>query len=413
MAFPFFTLTNKVPLVGFDPTGAILEAEVAAVPLPSAIEDLGAFVLADTTSIVAAKVQRATTIQVTCPVPATVAPVLDVDAGIESVGVLTSGQGYVRPPVLLAIDNVDIFNTPQKGASFQAYLKLVTGEGGLTRIAAGTGYSARTIVGAVGGLPPGTFTDTETDIDEGADRGSDFLGTLGVAARTVDPPSRVGPNTEACVNFVTVLVGGENYSAETQILFLGAEPDAGGRPPFAFPVIDPVTGAITGVQMVDPGMGFIAPLTAVAFDPTDAGSGAELSVSMMRGRPAALTFTRNVVTGAITSVDLLGGDGGDGYVTVPRIVIFDPAGTGSGAVYTADAVPGGAVAQLGVSRVDVLAKGALYNVAVILAVLTRFEAAYFVALSEGNLTVPGAAFQNLLRTAIQELVATQVTESLS
>lgn len=405
MAFPFYQLDYHVPIVG-SLTGALLAPLVSAVPLPvDQIEQLGAFVSVDTT-VVGADVDRTVTVEVDCPIPASLAPVLDPDGGIEAVTVTGTGVGYVRPPVILANEPAtDFLNARTRGVSLQAYLQIVTLEpgGSITEISPGAGYSAATIVGAIGGLPPGQGSMTQSDPD-GAD---DWLGTLGFGTREKDPPANSALNTEACVNFVTVTAQGENYAASTQVLFLGAEPSPGGRPPVAFPVI--VGGRITRVQMVDPGAGYVAPLTVTFFDPTGAGHGAVGSVSMMRGRPAQLLAS--VAEGEVTGVTVV--DPGDGYVSVPQIVIFDPTGAGSGAVYTVDAVPNVAIPLMGVSRVDVLNPGKGYAPTVALSPFTLFEAAYIVSLASGDFTEPGRAWRNLLRTAIQNLVATQVTENIS
>jgi len=71
---------------------------------------------------------------------------------------------------------------------------------------------------------------------------------------------------------VAVNAGGVNYSAQTSVSF--ASP-SGGTGAVATPTI--AVGAITAVTMVAPGSGFDTGATAIASDPTGAGSGAILT----------------------------------------------------------------------------------------------------------------------------------------
>jgi hypothetical protein len=411
MAFPQYTITYKVEAIGSMPTG-VLEEQIAAIPLPvSQLEKIGAFVVSDTTSSAGTEITRAVVVQVSAPSEATLA--VDVGdllapgqsgSGIKSVTVTARGEGYVVAPPCLAMERTetlaDLQGIPGKGARFQSYLQIVAEAA--TQISEGTGYSSQTVAGLVGGMPLGAATAT----DPGPDGSDDFLSSQGFGTRLSDPRATPAPFT-ACVGSLIITEPGSGYSPETVILW--AEPTGTGiaRKPIAFPII--TDGHVTGVVLVDPGAGYVESPLPVIFDPTGSGEDAELSYSMVRGTPAQLQVNLGD-EGAITSITVL--EPGDGYVSVPQLVIFDPTGGGSGAVYTVDAVPGGPPSLLGVSRVDVLNAGAEYQAPVVKA-FTLFEAAFQKSILEGNLTYPSRAFNNFIRTSIQNLVPTLVTETVA
>jgi hypothetical protein len=413
MAFPQYTITYAVAAVGAMPPGDI-EEQLAAIPLPIAqLEALGVYVVSDTTTLTGTEATRAIVVQVSAPSEAMLAAHViapgESGSGIGSVTVTSAGAGYVAAPPVIGMETgqtlAELQGQPGKGSRFQAYLKLIAGSA--TQVAEGTGYSASTVAGLVGGMPLGAATAT----DPGPDGADDFLSSQGFGTRQSDPRATKAPFT-ACVGSLVVTEQGHGYSAETVILW--AEPTApiaGARKPTAFPIV--TGGKVTGVVLVDPGSGYVESPLPVIFDPMGTGEDAELQYSMVRGIPAQLTVNRGD-EGAVSSISIT--DPGDGYVSVPQLVLFDPTGGGSGAVYTVDAVPGsgapGTASLLGVSRVDVLNTGAEYQAPAALA-MTLFEAAFEKAISLGDDAYPSKAFNNLIRTAIQNLVPTLVTETVA
>lgn len=417
MAFPQYTITYKVEAVGAMPPG-VIEEQVFAIPLPIAqLEALGAFVVSDTTSLTGTEVTREVVVQVSAPTEATLeVQISDLvnpgasGSGIKSVTVKSSGAGYVVAPPCIAMESgqtlAELQSIRGKGARFQSYLKIIGASA--TQVEQGSGYSTETVAGLVGGMPLGAATAT----DPGPDGEDDFLSSEGFGTRNRDARATKAPFT-ACVGSLVVTEPGSGYSAGTVILW--AEPTAkiaDARKPTAFPLL--TGGKVTGVVLVDPGSGYVESPLPVIFDPAKTGKGAELQYSMVRGIPAKLEVSLGDL-GAVTSVTVT--DPGDGYVSVPQLVIFDPTGGGSGAVYTVDAVPGsgmtpGVASLLGVSRVDVLNPGAEYQAPAVSA-MTLFEAAFQKAILVGDDAYPGKAFANFLRTAIQNLVPTLVTETVA
>ena len=329
-------------------------------------------------------------------------PVLDLSQSaspIDAATVGTAGVGYIKPPVFWTGDASgetlsDFLAQSGKGARFQAYLKVTGSFAHL--LSGGSGYSAATTAALVGGMPLGTATDTQ------AQPGT-FLSGAGVGTRLSDPAANAALNTMACLRAVAVLNQGRNYSGATQCLVLGDPPPPGGRKAVCHPII--VGGKVIRVLVVDPGMGYIRTPTFGFFDPAGTGSGAVATANMVRGKPATLSV--NLSDGSVGSVGIT--DPGDGYVSVPDLVIFDPGG-GFGAEATVGPVIGGAASLLGVSRLDVMARGKGYT-APVLHQRSFFEAAFLVG--DGDVTAPFRAFFNLMKTQIQNALSTEVTETVS
>jgi hypothetical protein len=408
MAFPQYTITYKVEAIGSMPPG-VIEEQVSQIPLPiSQLEALGVYVVSDTTTQVGTEVTRAIVVQVSAPSEAVLAAHViapgQSGSGIGSVTVTSAGAGYVAAPPCIGMESgqtiAELERIAGKGSRFQSYLKVVSGTA--TQVEPGLGYSSETVAGLVGGMPLGAATKT----DLGPDGSDDFLSSQGFGTRLSDPRATRAPFT-ACVGSLLVTDPGRNYSAQTVILW--AEPTGTGvaRKPIAFPVI--TGGKVTDAVLVDPGAGYVESPLPVLFDPTGDGKGAELSYSMVRGTPAELSVNLGD-GGAITSITVV--DPGDGLVSVPRLVIFDPTGGGSGAVYTVDAVPGGPASLLGVSRVDVLNTGTEYQAPAVKA-MTLFEAAVEKSIASGDDAYPSKAFNNFILTSIQNLVPTLVTETVA
>lgn len=409
MALPFVTIVYAVPAKAVIP--ATIQAALAAVPLPIAtIEEIGAYVVSDTNSNSGGFAVRTIVLRLNAPTPATATAVLEAGPSgspIESVR-HTHGLGYVRPPVWWIGDPPaqtlpEFLVTEGKGARLQSYLGVFPGRESpeATLIAAGTGYSSQTTAALIGGMPKGLSSDTQ------APPGT-FLGTTPTGTRLVDPTSNGALNTLGVVSSVAMLSQGRNYDPTTKATPLDSTPVAGGRLPKGFPVI--VGGKIVSVQLTDPGMGLITVPTWAFLDPTGAGSGAVASSSMQRGKPATLSVSVGM-GGVITSVNVL--DGGDGYVSVPDAVLFDPTGGGTGGSFTVGPVVNGAASVLGVSRVDVLNRASGFSAPPALNERSFFEAAYLVAEAQGNVTQQLRPFQNLMKSAIQRALAAEVFEQVS
>jgi len=408
MALPFVTVEYTVPVKGA--TAAAIGAALAAVPLPLAqIYALGCYVTTDVTAN-GPPATRTITLRTNAPVAAAATPNTSPGAsasGILSATVTAAGGGYIVPPVFYALDgaqtlsewlggqNAGLYGS---GVKFQSYLNL----GGETviLIAGGSGYSAETIAGVVGGFPLGTATAT------GGKPGA-FLGSPGVGTRRSDPDAS-NPASSELANVYNVFVsdGGRGYSASSVVLFGG--PQALVRPARAYPIIGP-GGVVESIVVVDPGSGYIKTPTVSVFDPTGAGKGCVLTANMVRGKPAALSITfgdKNAIT-ALTITDR-----GDGYVSLPQVVIWDPTGSGFGAEATVGPVVNGPGSLMQLSRVDVLNTGSAY-VAPGMIEQSQFESEFLVAENAGITTQQRRVFSNLMKSAIEQALSTPVTETVT
>lgn len=394
MALPTVTLVYKVIAKSVSP--ATLRPALASVPIPlDLLNALGTYVSSDTTSVAGTEVDRTIVLKTAPTAAATATPRRNPDAtGSPIVGftVTSSGAGYVAPPVPIVTDPpaslARFLSGPSQGARGQAYLKV----GAPPTIAApGVGYSASTRVAFVGGMPLGLARQPTANV-------SGFL-TVPLTTRVKDAP--VHGN---CVGSATVASSGRGYSGSSVILVLGDRAQT--RQALFAPVLR--GGKLQSVLVTDAGQDYLAPPRLTLFDPTGAGSGAVLIANMMRGRPATATLT--VMGGAITAVTMV--DEGDGYILPPSVVVTDPTGAGSGAVLSVAAVPGVAPPAMAVSRVDALAGGHGY-VAPAVTLENLFNTEWLGATANADVTNPLRAFASLMKTAIQNLLATQVVETVS
>jgi hypothetical protein len=409
MALPFVQVVYKVPAKAVTP--ATIQAALAAVALPIAtVEELGSYVVSDVNANAAGFATRTIVLRINAPTPSTATAVLDPGQSGSPLRSIshTHGLGYVRPPIYWIGDAPtqtlpEWLVTQGRGARLQSYLGVFPGGEGphATLITAGIGYSALTTAALIGGMPLGLSSDTQAKPDE-------FLGTTPTSTRLKDPTSNGALNTLGVVASVAMLNQGKNYAASTKAVPLDSVPVAGGRLPRGFPVI--VGGKIVAVVLTDSGMGLITVPKWAFLDPTGAGKDAEASTSMMRGKPATLSVAR-AGNGSITAINVV--EGGDGYVSVPSLVIFDPTGAGAGASATVGPVVNGAASLLGVSRIDVLNRGSGFSAPPALNERSFFEASYLVAQSQGNVTEPLRPFLNLMKSTIQRTLSAEVTEVVS
>jgi hypothetical protein len=409
-------LTYSVPTKG-SIAPATLAAAIAAVPAPEEVlEELGCYIASDVTSAGATCTRVITINDASISKARVLLNFLPGQSGspVASVTVGLAGSGYVRAPtpelyVSSTTTLAEYMGTAGQGARFQAYLGLIASHA--TQVATGAGYSASTIAGLVGGMPLGTNRLTQARPGFGAVNPLLWTGTTGCGVRVSDPPAAGALNTLGCVRSIVVTEGGIGYSpATTTLLFLGGSLAPGGRPARGFPAFDG-KGRFIGGTVVDPGLGYItAPTVALLDTGASPGRGALGTVNMVRGHSAALSVT--VVAGAVTAVNIT--DPGDGYVSMPKLVIWDPTGGGSGASYTVGPIPG-TVSLFGVSRVDVLARGSGYNPLAdpVLVMDDFYTSLGLVAQETGQTALLKQTFSNLMKTAIQNLVGTAVVEALS
>jgi len=416
MAYPFATLTYATFARGVSPTALI--AAMQSVPTPESIlEEFGCYVTADSTvDAGGGKVTRTVSVSAVSSGAATATPnrAAGYSSGpIVSVTVNAPGAGFVRPPIAQVFESA-AETLPQalasrgKGARLQAYLGIVGRAPTATQIAVGAGYSAATVAGLVGGLPGGTNRVTQARPGFGAVDPLLWTGTTGCGVRVSDPPASVALNTLGCVRAVSVKNPGIGYTpATTKIVWVGAVPIAGGRLPIAFPTFDAM-GRCTSVTMVDPGCGYVTtPVPMLVDTSVPGGRGCVLKANMMRGHSAALSVT--VLGGQVVAVPVT--DPGDGYVSMPTLVIYDPTGGGSGASYTVAPIPG-TPSLFGVSRIDVLSQGSGY-VAPVITVVDVNIAWGEVAIARGTPGLLLNQFANLMKTALQNQVGSAITETLA
>lgn len=395
MALPTVTIVYKVLAKSVLPT--VLSPALAAVPIPfDVLAAQGTFVSTDVTSISGTEVDRTIVLKTAPPTPATATaqliPGQATGSPIVGFTVTAPGAGFINPPGVIIQDPAaslaSFFQGPSRGAKGLAFLKLVSAP---TIVSGGTGFSGSTKIAFVGGLAPGINRQAIDNVSQ--------LPTI-LTQRVSDRPAKGN-----CVGSVSIVSQGKKYSASSTILVLGDR--AVTRQATFAPVID-AFGHVTGVIITDPGQDYINPPELVLFDPTGAGSGAVITPNMQRGRAATATLT--IVAGVITAVTLV--DGGDGYVAPPTVVVFDPTGAGSGANIQAGPVVGGAASVMGVGRIDVLAGGRGYT-APSITLEPFFTMQWLKAFAIGDLVTPIKAFRNLMKTAIQDRLATQVTETVS
>jgi hypothetical protein len=124
---------------------------------------------------------------------------------------------------------------------------------------------------------------------------------FGPYANYANSPLPTGP-----IGSVVVDVGGSGYSVDANVIIVDAYGTGSGAE--ASPVIDPISGAITAVNVITPGSGYTAPM-AVITDVTGSGASA-----------AALLGTLDLGTGIRKFVDSLPGLGVAGANTIGNYI---------------------------------------------------------------------------------------------
>lgn len=341
-----------------DAEGTSVNSLAALLSTPPVPQDVlgffGAVLIADVTTKTGTSATRTVQARFASSPSATFSPaVVDSNGHLVSVAVSTAGEGYSGVPLV----QVATANEPIRKATLSAILEVV----GYAVVQSGSGYLAPTVRFEGGLAPP-----------------------------QVDPKTGFFP--PSCMQGITIVSGGRNYSSNAVIEFQ-ADLAPGGHLPLATGTFSS-TGQLLSVLVTDAGAGMISPLVASVWDPgptsngSGGGTGAKLAAGMGAGTPATATVTLGggLVTGlTITS------DGGP-YVALPTITISDTAGTG--AVVTP---------SMGISAIDVANGGEGYSGTVTVTV----EDLFFVLFQDASQWP--SVFADLMTTPLQASVMSPVT----
>lgn len=357
------TLAYDVPK-GWAPTATII-AQASAVPIPlDVMQALSVFVSTDATTDSPPVVRRAITLTLTPSVTANTVAVLvpgDKTTGspIRSITMLGSGLDYVSPPVVTAQGGNPL---PESQAKLDATLLL----GGVAVLTGGSGYTGATFASVIGGMRPPV---------------SPVYNELGTTT------SSKFYKSHCCVQGLTLVTGGRNYSTNAIVQFEGGL-DTGGTHATALLTRNSFNGVVTGLTLTRPGSGYISRPNVFIYDPgTNKGSGAIVTPRMGVGDPATVSVT--IVMGAITALGVI--QGGSGYIQVPQIIAFDTGG-GTGATFRP---------RMGVGNIAVVKGGNGFTTATVGITVTPAFTAMF---PSGK----AAPFETLMQSAIARAVTSPV-----
>lgn len=393
-----------------EPTGASSAALAAlmnasAVPVPlDILQAAGLRVVSDVTPV-ADPVVRTITLRWTPSAAPVAAATLDNEGRVSAVSVTSHGLDFTLPP------QVSFSGASSRQALARAYLNAqAVAIGSL-----GSAYSASTFAVVLGGMAPPTYKTLSVPPPDWQ------------AAHGMPPTVRVIP--PSCVQNLRIAVEGKGYSTSAVIQFQGTldptNPNA--RPAQAIITSFGPHGEIFGVQITDPGEGYILvpevvvvdsgqasggfmvtrpnPITGRALNPNTAGAQygdatpstiknvkANISPVMGVGTPATVAIT--VVSGSVTGAHVV--TAGALYTQVPQVVIIDPAGAGSGATLTA---------RMGLDAIQLLTGGLGYESVPGVVLTPAFEALF-----------PGASdqrdpFWKFMQTALQVGCLSPVTSN--
>lgn len=303
-----------------------------AVPFPpDVLQAAGLRVTSDSTPAVS-PVVRTIDIAFGPSVTATAVATLDNEDRVNAVMMTAAGIDYILPP------RVDfIGGNPERIALASAFLNLQAA----TVADGGGGYSPTSFAVVLGGMGPPTY------------------GTLPVpppdwqAARGMPPTTGVFP--PSVVQALRIAVQGKGYTSAAKIQFVGGiDPtNPTSREAQAVITLFGPHGEILGVQITDPGNGYIRvpkvivvdpshsgggfmivqpnPITGPAVNPTTTSSGfVAANISPVMGQGIAATVTLTIAAGVVTAATVTGV--GSRYTQLPQILVIDPTGSGSGAV---------------------------------------------------------------------------------
>lgn len=324
----------------------------AAIPIPPYILlKYGLRVISDDTNVVGSVAKRVIVLGFGPSAPATATANLAAGGStVASVTVSAAGQDYVVPPVVS-------FSGPANTlASGIARLKGVA----IENLAGGGGYSASSTVTFVGGLAPALFVQATGDKRPGSNNDNN---------RVTNAPN--GP--PYAINSISIINGGAGYTIGNVAVLIqggGVEDAAGGIQAFARVNNIDANGAILGVELIDPGQGYLYPPKISFLDTTNptsetqAGTPAKACANMGAGTPMRGTPTfgggGNISGVTITSE-------GSGYVAAPTVVFFDP---------TFGGIDASASVGMGVDQVVVTYPGQGYTDVPTVTLTPLFESMY-------------------------------------
>jgi hypothetical protein len=372
------TLVYKVDALGIAPAKISPFVASAFIP-PEILASLGLRVTSDATAVAGNLITRTVVLAFDPSATAQATTVITNTSNVEAVVVdaVNDGLDYILPPIVTPNNNAreplfDIVQgnrinkrPRQREAIFQSWLDVkasklaVNGTGG-------AGYTAP-IVTFLGGLPPAGF-------NFGVQRG--FRG--------------------GCVRYVNIVDPGRGYNPLTARLNIqGGGPDGNTPPVPAQGILTlDAQGGVKSIAIVDMGEHYES--VPNVFITTAPGGlpprrPAKIFAVMAEGTPARATATVGPGTHPITAVNIT--QRGDNYNGVPTILIRDP--TGSGASF---------IAQMSVSRIDVIDPGVGYFPGTTVTITPAFQA-YFPPVT-GSPQAQNLAFFQLLQSAISQLAIT-------
>ncbi len=404
-------MVTQVQLVyTIEPTGAsatALAALMSAVPVPAdLLQAAGLRVTSDTTAD-GPPVTRTIDLSFVPSVAPTAMATLNNQDQVDAVTVTAAGEDLILPPQVSFTGGGD--NIVRRALA-TAYLNVQ----GLTRVSDGTAYSAGTIAVVIGAMAPPVYTPTYPP-------GYGRQEALGEVKNGYLPTS--------CVQGLSIGVQGKGYSASSVIQFQGGldQSNPNARPAQAVITAFGPHGEIYGVQLIDPGEGYIQvpkivvvdpgqasggfmsmqpnPITGRALNPNTTGAqygdatpsaikNVKANISPVMGQGTAATVTLTIVGGAITAAAVA--TNGARYTQVPEIFIYDPMGTGSGGVITA---------RMGLGEIDLLTGGQGYEAAPGVVLTPAFDSLFP---ATGDQRAP---FWNLMQPALQTATLSPVSSA--
>lgn len=295
---------------------AKLSAKMAAVPLPlAAIAALGGYVTSDVTAAGGTGVRRTIVITLTPSVaPAahvTLSPGTPSGSFINGTVIDNAGADLVLPPQVDLSGGGDNIIEPGR---LRGYLSAAN----VALIGGGTGYNGTTFASVIGGMAP-----------------------------PVAPHSGLFV-TPACVQSLKLIEVGAHYTSGAVVQFQGGLAP-GGVHATAVCTVNATTGRVLSVQLTSPGGPYNHAPEVFIYNPSvPQAQGAKVVARMGAGTPATVNIT--VALGVVTALSVA--TPGDGYVSVPELLIFDPTGTGSGAT---------ARMRMALGRLDIVNAGRGYK----------------------------------------------------
>lgn len=306
------------------PSQAAIAAVMASVPLPLAtILAMGLRVVSDTFT---GPTTRTIVLAFGPSVAATATCTLTQENKVTAIAVGAAGRLYVAPPI------VSFTGGGPGGADLQAYgisghnypkARAYLDMQDLAITAPGASYNpSTTTVALVGGLPPALFRQDQAGTSKGTR-----------AIETQDYPTPNGP--PYALNAVSLVKQGRGYSTSTYVQLDGILQPGGHEAIVAITGFGPA-GQILGLQVVDPGQGYVTVPNFSFIDPVNgtkiASAGTQAAAVPLMGAGTPATATLTIVAGAVNAI--ASQTPGSGYVSPPTPVVYDSSGSGSGAVLT-------------------------------------------------------------------------------